>query len=237
MIHQCFMASQTGAIVVETESVQGELGVEHGRLVHARWKELAGEEAFWAILAEPGLAARFVANQRSGPPNIQRPAELILMDASIQLERLELEARGPDLSAAPAAADSQRLFRRTTMVRLGPEAAPGTAAKCYVLDEGTHAVGRSPMCDIVVSDRTVSGHHATVEVRGSVVSVRDEASRNGTLVNQRPVLQPTVLEDGDTVTFGMLCLKFYRSQKGLPVLIEEQSLQPEISSTRSIPRR
>lgn len=233
MIHQCFMSSSSGSIVAQTGTTAGEIGIENGRMVYARWGNQEGEDAFWAIVRTPGVSTHFVENKKRLPHNIQRPAELILMDASIFLDQMEKDVQRAMQGLAPAL-ESKRLVRRTTVVRLEPEASSSHGAKCYVLDEGSHAIGRNPVCDIVIPDPTVSSHHATVDVCHGAVAIRDEASRNGTLVNGQPLRKPVYLTDGDIVVLGAVPLKFYRSQSGQPVLIEENAIRPEMHDTSSI---
>lgn len=235
-IHQCFMTSSSGAIVAQTSATAGEIGIEHGRMVHAHWGNVQGEDAFWAIVRTPGVSTHFVENKKRMSHNIQRPAELILMDASIFLDQMEKDVQRAMQGLAPAL-ESKRLVRRTTVVRLEPEASATNGAKCYVLDEGSHAIGRNPVCDIVIPDPTVSSHHATVDVCNGAVAIRDEASRNGTAVNGQPLTKPVYLTDGDIVVLGAVPLKFYRSQAGQPVLIEQNAPAPQLHDTSSIPRQ
>jgi hypothetical protein len=235
LIHQSFLSSKSGGIVAEQGSQTGELGIEHGRLVHAHWGDIDGEDAFWAIIKTPGVATHFVENKKRRSHNIQRPAELILMDASIYLDQMEKDVQRALQGLAPAM-ESKKLVRRTTVVRLEPEAGEFAGAKCYVLDEGSHAVGRNPVCDIVIQDVTVSSHHVTLDVCNGAVTLRDEASRNGTYVNGTIIQKPVFLADGDLVTLGALPLKFFRNQSGQPVLIEQNAARPELSDTNSIPR-
>ena len=51
-------------------------------------------------------------------------------------------------------------------------------------------------------DRDVSARHATISWDGERLRVTDLASRNGTYVNGRRIVQPTLLSDGDQVAFG-----------------------------------
>jgi hypothetical protein len=230
LIYTQFMSSKSGVVVVEGPSGEaGEIGIEHGRLIQASWDGQEGEEAFWTIFRKPGIVYRFVDNHRRRPQNIHRPAELLLMDATLSLET-------PPPAQPASASESRKLLRRTTMVRLQPEESSPNGVKCYVLDPGSHAVGRNPVCDIVIADVGVSGHHLTVDVIGDEVYMRDEASRNGTYVNGVPISQPVLLADGDRIDLGSVGLCYFRSQNGQPVLIEQSSANPSLSATGSIPR-
>lgn len=69
--------------------------------------------------------------------------------------------------------------------------------------EAGHAVslGRSPECDYVVHNATVSARHAELTRSDEGWTVRDLGSRNGTRVNGWLVKEQQ-LADGDEVTFG-----------------------------------
>lgn len=62
--------------------------------------------------------------------------------------------------------------------------------------------------DLKIPDRRVSRKHAQLDIIGlSQYSLKDLASTNGTLVNDRPI-STTRLENGDTVSFGGIKFKF-----------------------------
>jgi hypothetical protein len=62
-------------------------------------------------------------------------------------------------------------------------------------------VGRSSDAEIFLVDPSVSRNHATLELRGREVVVRDAGSTNGTFVNGERV-QLRTLRPGDRVAFG-----------------------------------
>lgn len=62
-------------------------------------------------------------------------------------------------------------------------------------------LGRSPECDFVVRNATVSARHAELSRSAQGWSLRDLGSRNGTRVNGWLVKEQQ-LADGDEVTFG-----------------------------------
>jgi serine phosphatase RsbU (regulator of sigma subunit)/pSer/pThr/pTyr-binding forkhead associated (FHA) protein len=58
-------------------------------------------------------------------------------------------------------------------------------------------VGRHPACDVVVDLSAVSRQHAAITTEDGVVYVEDLRSRNGTLLNGRPLTGRHRLENGD----------------------------------------
>jgi hypothetical protein len=64
------------------------------------------------------------------------------------------------------------------------------------------AVGRSPANDLVLSDETVSWHHAMVWEEGGGVWIRDLGARNGTFLNGERVGGASRVSDGDRLRLG-----------------------------------
>ncbi len=63
-------------------------------------------------------------------------------------------------------------------------------------------IGRAPSATLVVPDAQVSRMHARIDLSDGLLSVRDLGSRNGTLVNARPIDGPVGLLDGDEIDVG-----------------------------------
>ncbi len=68
-----------------------------------------------------------------------------------------------------------RRYRLTVVC--GPD-----AGKTLTLEEGTVLIGKSPDCDLCLSDRAVSRHHLELQVRPDGIHVIDAGSTNGTLL-------------------------------------------------------
>lgn len=69
-------------------------------------------------------------------------------------------------------------------------------------------VGRGTDADVQVDDPAVSRRHARFELFGGRTMVTDLGSTAGTTVNQRAVLAPTELRDGDEVRLATLVMQF-----------------------------
>lgn len=70
------------------------------------------------------------------------------------------------------------------------------------LDKGAVHVGRAPDNDLVLSDATISWHHAVIWRMGETVFIRDRGSTNGTFLNGWPVRLPLAIEPGDEIRLG-----------------------------------
>jgi hypothetical protein len=78
----------------------------------------------------------------------------------------------------------------------------------WPLGLGANLIGRTgtgrPDLDVGISDTTVSGEQASIEVDASGITVEDRGSRNGTTVNGRPVVAggKVAVVHGDRIRFG-----------------------------------
>jgi hypothetical protein len=71
-----------------------------------------------------------------------------------------------------------------------------------VLDRERLVLGRGIACDVVLDDETVSSDHLELTRHGGAVLAMDLESRNGTLLNGKPLDRPTRLRHGDTLVLG-----------------------------------
>ena len=69
----------------------------------------------------------------------------------------------------------------------------------HPLDGDSLVLGRASSSDLVLEDRFLSRHHSRVFRDGDRILIEDLGSRNGTLVNGRPISAPTPLAPGDVV--------------------------------------
>jgi serine phosphatase RsbU (regulator of sigma subunit) len=69
----------------------------------------------------------------------------------------------------------------------------------HLCESDALVVGRSSKADLVLSDRFLSRQHARFYREGDGWMVEDLGSRNTTLLNDRPLGQPTVVRPGDVI--------------------------------------
>lgn len=74
----------------------------------------------------------------------------------------------------------------------------------YEILEDSLVIGRDDSADLTLDDRKISRHHVEIRRTGSVLTVRDLESSNGTTVNGRDVRRITELHRGDVVGVGDL---------------------------------
>jgi DNA-binding winged helix-turn-helix (wHTH) protein len=90
----------------------------------------------------------------------------------------------------------------------------------FLLRAGENVVGRSGEATVRIDAPGVSRHHARIVVTEDRATIEDLASKNGTLVNERPLEGPTPLHDGDRVRLGRQLLVFRRAGSAAPTWTE-----------------
>jgi pSer/pThr/pTyr-binding forkhead associated (FHA) protein len=63
-------------------------------------------------------------------------------------------------------------------------------------------IGRAADATLVVADAQVSRRHARIDMVDGTLFLHDLGSRNGTLLNARPIDAPVALCEGDEITVG-----------------------------------
>ncbi|MFI5909818.1 FhaA domain-containing protein [Dactylosporangium sp. NPDC051541] len=107
-------------------------------------------------------------------------------------------------------------FRVLADVRKGrtrreDEAGPGVGlliddGRRYTMQSGETIIGRGRQADLRVRDEGVSRRHASLRYDGKNLALMDLGSTNGTLLNGRPVTEPTLVNRGDVITLGGVTL-------------------------------
>jgi pSer/pThr/pTyr-binding forkhead associated (FHA) protein len=82
------------------------------------------------------------------------------------------------------------------------------AGQSFLLDRPLMTIGRGSESDIVINDASISRQHAQFLRQADGDYVQDLASRNGTKVNDEPLLKPRLLAPGDVVCLGNICLRY-----------------------------
>lgn len=77
-----------------------------------------------------------------------------------------------------------------------------------MLAQGTNDIGRDPHASVWLDSPQASRRHARITIADEAATLEDLGSKNCTLVNERPVKEPTRLSDGDAIQIGSTVLVF-----------------------------
>jgi DNA segregation ATPase FtsK/SpoIIIE, S-DNA-T family len=140
--------------------------------------------------ADPFGAGSSVRSATLAVEGVAQPATVLEPDLSL-VEAGLASGQYVSVAAAPTTTTSAAVLS----VVGGPD-----AGKHVELRRGVNTIGRDRTCDVVLTDRMVSKHHAKVIV-GETVEIVDDNSSNGILLGGDQV-QRVELRSGDTVLVG-----------------------------------
>ncbi len=89
---------------------------------------------------------------------------------------------------------------------------PDGSETYHPLDRPVLQIGSArEACDLVLTDLDISAEHCCLRRRNGRWWLLDRGSANGTYLNGRRCLEPTVLRDGDHISVGLHLLEFHAS--------------------------
>jgi ABC transport system ATP-binding/permease protein len=103
------------------------------------------------------------------------------------------------------------------------------AGSIYQITRPTTTLGREPANDIVLSDPSISRHHAQITWNNGVWTIIKLTPQNTVTVNQRDV-QQSAINDSDTIGLGSTSFLFQSSpnaHRGIPSLEVNSNTHPE----------
>ena len=86
-------------------------------------------------------------------------------------------------------------------------------AKEQVFNTSPIVIGRSPNCDLVLDDHTVSAIHTLLTFKNKNWWIEDRNSMNGTQINHIALEEPLVLMTDDLIQCGQVIIKVLLSPK------------------------
>ncbi len=108
-----------------------------------------------------------------------------------------------------------------------------TPWKVLELDDERTVFGRHPSSQVVLDNEAVSRHHAQILQSHGHFFLEDLKSRNGTLINGRPVDQPTELHENDSITLCDFVFHFHDQAPGTgPEIAEAGLLESDTDNSR-----
>jgi diguanylate cyclase (GGDEF)-like protein len=108
----------------------------------------------------------------------------------------------------PTTGERSNEGRRSCLIQVYPTGEG--AGRCYMLGNEPATVGRDPVSEIRVNDKSVSRRHARVQPESDGYALQDLNSTNGTYVNEERVGMHR-LRDGDYVHVGNAIFRYLSS--------------------------
>ena len=127
--------------------------------------------------------------------------DAIAADSHRPRRRLRVQRRSSKRGISSSAIHSQRLDR-------------GWCAP-ILLSEGENLIGRDPASTVWLDTSGVSRRHARVLVTQDEALLEDLASKNGTCLNDQPVVGKATLRDGDHIQIGPIFVIYHASTSGI----------------------
>ncbi len=93
--------------------------------------------------------------------------------------------------------------------RVGSYLVESKTKKRIPLTRWENSIGRSPTCDVILANATVSRFHAVISKRRTGWVVADTGSRTGVFVGGEKIVKPVKLKHGDKISFGMAKFEFF----------------------------
>lgn len=90
-------------------------------------------------------------------------------------------------------------------------------------------IGRDGSCNLVISDRQVSRHHARITCELDGIYLEDLNSKNGTHLNGQPAFEKVMLRDGDSIQIALVqTLTFVSSDATVPLNQREAEMKKQL---------
>jgi hypothetical protein len=96
---------------------------------------------------------------------------------------------------------------RSASVRPAPPISLESEAEAFSFSVSEVLIGRDRASDLYLTDGTISAHHTRLSYHHGQWWVQDLNSRNGTFLNEEPVVEPVVLTSGDRLKCGAVDLQ------------------------------
>ena len=94
-----------------------------------------------------------------------------------------------------------RQIPKFTIIQIGGDNGDETV---YPFTQSNIIIGRDPLCDLELSNDTISAQHSKISYELGQWWLDDLDSTNGTFLNEEPVAEPVVITDSDRIRCGKI---------------------------------
>jgi pSer/pThr/pTyr-binding forkhead associated (FHA) protein len=111
----------------------------------------------------------------------------------------------------------------------------------FELNDGVTFIGRSPINDVQIMDKYVSGEHLMLRKLGDTVLARDLGSTNGTFLDSNPIPPGAEVEvkEGASIVIGLsvICLGEKGSKEALALVSSINPCNEHDATDRLVPKK
>jgi hypothetical protein len=229
ILHLCLVSKKSGTIHATTPTGEAILYLNNGEIVDARYADLSGEDAFYALSKEVDCECELKEEDIHVEKTIEHRTEYLLMEAARLIDESSKkpaqQAEHTDAAEEPPSRDIydfELLYVTEADVVRHP------------VPEGRTTIGRARDCHIMLSNTTVSGHHAELINRNGTVVLSDLNSANGTYVNSLLIDRSQPIEVNDQVQVGACLFEFVEKGSSGTVTLSEKKTGMDLQDTRKL---
>ena len=212
LLHFCLTAKRSGEIRFSDSSDDASICIRDGEVIAAQYKDIQGEEAFFALLLLEDQDNEFIEKNIQTPQSISKSTHFLLMEAARLSD--ESTSNQQETETASATVTEEYCLKFITLDNTK-----------FALAGNTTTIGRDETCDIAVPDVSVSSTHCQIIWNGKHHLLSDMNSSNGTFLNDEWIETSRALSPGDRIQVG-LCHFCYDKVLADDKLEDPQSVIP-----------
>lgn len=206
------LTRRTGALGVQKGEECGYIYLRHGRLIHADTGMDFGYPALFRLLELEKAYCGWYPDAVPSTETIDQSVEQALIDFLCLGEKAAHAMEGMAMPLPMSSEGNEKTEGGTKVpdlrncaVSLGIFKGALEGQVLYLTKERT-ILGRSPTCDLILPDVTVSSRHVELMMDNRVLLLRDLGSTNGTAVNGIMQQGDIKLSAGDEIRMGGVVL-------------------------------
>jgi DNA-binding winged helix-turn-helix (wHTH) protein len=194
-----------------------------GEEIHLRPK--AFELLALLIEAAPRIVPKREIHERLWPGGLVTDATVVAIVKELRRALSDSDPQSPVIRTIHSVGYAFDAPLHEPRAQLATHWLTGSESERLPLREGDNVVGRDPQTHIWLDYATVSRRHARIRVHAGRAVIEDLASKNGTSVRGRSIVEPVELCDGDRIGFGRVMLTYRHSAAALPTLPDVSRLK------------
>ncbi len=202
ILHLCLVSRKTGVIHADTPSGDATLYLQEGEIIEAHYQGHNGEEAFYLLSRQNECTCSLNEKDIDVKKTIEHRTEYLLMEAARLIDE---KNRGGKVDSSE---DEEATSPPRDIIEYELLYVTESDPIRHQVPEGRTVIGRARDCHVLLSNTTVSGHHAELINRDGEVILTDLNSSNGSYVNSVRVSRSQPVHVNDQIQVGACLFEF-----------------------------